>query len=141
MNIEEIKAKAEEAEAIFRQHGRQALTDGFNQLFERFPTLEYFSWKQYAPYFNDGEPCVFSVYCDYPRVKFSDREEPIEWEWDYAHEDITADQRAAEKAIKGLLSALPERIMEQIFGSDSRIAVTRGSTDAIIEVSEYCDHD
>jgi hypothetical protein len=25
------------------------------------PTIESFGWTQYTPYFNDGEPCVFSV--------------------------------------------------------------------------------
>lgn len=25
------------------------------------PTIEWFGWRQYTPYFNDGEPCVFSV--------------------------------------------------------------------------------
>jgi hypothetical protein len=25
------------------------------------PTIAWFGWKQYTPYFNDGEPCVFSV--------------------------------------------------------------------------------
>lgn len=24
--------------------------------------IEWFGWRQYTPYFNDGEPCVFSVY-------------------------------------------------------------------------------
>lgn len=26
-----------------------------------FPEVEYVQWDQYTPYFNDGEPCVFSV--------------------------------------------------------------------------------
>jgi hypothetical protein len=26
------------------------------------PTIEWFGWRQYTPYFNDGEPCVFSVH-------------------------------------------------------------------------------
>lgn len=25
------------------------------------PTIKWFGWRQYTPYFNDGEPCVFSV--------------------------------------------------------------------------------
>lgn len=25
------------------------------------PTMDSFGWTQYTPYFNDGEPCVFSV--------------------------------------------------------------------------------
>lgn len=26
------------------------------------PTIVEFGWRQYTPYFNDGEPCTFSVY-------------------------------------------------------------------------------
>lgn len=26
------------------------------------PTIEWFGWRQYTPYFNDGEPCLFSVH-------------------------------------------------------------------------------
>ncbi|HKO83922.1 MAG TPA: hypothetical protein VJ140_05025 [Actinomycetota bacterium] len=26
------------------------------------PTIEAFGWRQYTPYFNDGEPCVFGAY-------------------------------------------------------------------------------
>lgn len=31
------------------------------ELFEKFPTLEYFRWTQYTPYFNDGDECIFRV--------------------------------------------------------------------------------
>jgi|SRR5277367_899324 len=26
------------------------------------PTVTWFGWTQYTPYFNDGEPCIFSVH-------------------------------------------------------------------------------
>lgn len=26
------------------------------------PGIEWFEWTQYTPYFNDGEPCVFSIH-------------------------------------------------------------------------------
>lgn len=26
------------------------------------PTIRTFGWRQYTPYFNDGDPCVFSAY-------------------------------------------------------------------------------
>jgi len=30
-------------------------------LFEDFPRVKFIGWSQYTPYFNDGDPCVFSV--------------------------------------------------------------------------------
>jgi hypothetical protein len=32
----------------------------FTPVFEQVPEVKSFSWVQYAPYFNDGEPCTFS---------------------------------------------------------------------------------
>ena len=37
-------------------------------IFTEYPWLESFGWAQYAPYFNDGEQCEFSVNCDYPML-------------------------------------------------------------------------
>lgn len=33
----------------------------FQGLFDEFPELTVVGWVQYTPYFNDGDPCVFSV--------------------------------------------------------------------------------
>jgi hypothetical protein len=30
-------------------------------LFTAYPNVKAIGWTQYTPYFNDGEPCVFSV--------------------------------------------------------------------------------
>ena len=35
-------------------------------LFDEFPFLAEVAWTQYTPYFNDGEPCVFSCAIDDP---------------------------------------------------------------------------
>lgn len=32
------------------------------ELFIKYPELNSFSWTQYTPYFNDGEPCEFGVH-------------------------------------------------------------------------------
>lgn len=34
-------------------------------LFDNLPDLKSFGWRQYTPYFNDGDPCVFRAYCKY----------------------------------------------------------------------------
>jgi hypothetical protein len=37
------------------------LKDIFKELFVAYPNVKAIGWTQYTPYFNDGEPCVFSV--------------------------------------------------------------------------------
>jgi hypothetical protein len=34
-------------------------------IFEEYPKIKSFSWKQYTPYFNDGDTCTFSVDTNY----------------------------------------------------------------------------
>lgn len=43
---------------------RDNLESARKQLFEDFPDLEWFSWTQYTPYFNDGDECTFRVNSD-----------------------------------------------------------------------------
>jgi hypothetical protein len=56
--LEEIKAINERAKAS----GRDLLGQAFASFFERCPEAYAVVWTQYAPYFNDGDPCVFSVH-------------------------------------------------------------------------------
>jgi hypothetical protein len=42
---------------------KDALRDHFKGLFELHPDVAAIRWRQYTPYFNDGEPCTFRV-CD-----------------------------------------------------------------------------
>lgn len=40
---------------------KDALRDHFKGLFELHPDVAAIRWRQYTPYFNDGEPCTFKV--------------------------------------------------------------------------------
>jgi hypothetical protein len=41
--------------------GRYLLGKAFAAFFDRCPEVYAVVWAQYAPYFNDGDPCVFGV--------------------------------------------------------------------------------
>ena len=55
---EKIKKLNEELKGQFSE----ALKEGANELFSKYPDLESFSWRQFTPYFNDGDPCEFDIY-------------------------------------------------------------------------------
>ena len=40
---------------------QELFTEGCKELFDNNPELESFGWNQYAPAYNDGDPCEFSV--------------------------------------------------------------------------------
>jgi len=85
MNVNEMKMKLrgvrEERETLskkIRAMAAEVFAEGVKGIFEKHPTLEYFSWNQYTPYFNDGDVCEFSVNRDYMAAKDINDEEPVD---------------------------------------------------------------
>jgi hypothetical protein len=64
----ELKAKIANARKEMETTAKNAFTEMSAELFEQNPTLQSFSWTQYTPYFNDGDPCVFRCNGSYPDV-------------------------------------------------------------------------
>lgn len=50
------------------------------ELFSLYPELKSFGWRQYTPYFNDGEACEFSSNHEYPIINGVDT--------DYGDDDV-----------------------------------------------------
>lgn len=44
------------------------------ELFTAYPELKSFGWRQYTPYFNDGEACTFSSNHDSPTINGVNRD-------------------------------------------------------------------
>lgn len=61
-----------------RAEGEDIVKNAFSTLFDKYPTLEAIRWEQYTPYFNDGDPCEFSV--GEPRFKVANGDED-EGDW------------------------------------------------------------
>lgn len=43
------------------EEGANLVKKEFKAVFDKYPELRAVTWSQYTPYFNDGEPCEFSV--------------------------------------------------------------------------------
>jgi hypothetical protein len=124
------------------------------------PFIVGFGWRQYTPYFNDGEPCVFGAYgCWFRTVEDAttsdaDSEDDEKWYdddtedlelWDHPtlgrfnwrddtyegnHEESYRRARALESAIE---SGEFHDVLLEAFGDHARVTVSR---DAIV-VSTY----
>jgi hypothetical protein len=44
-----------------QEKGEVLIKETFKELFDKHPRLVAVGWTQYAPFFNDGEPCEFRV--------------------------------------------------------------------------------
>lgn len=113
---------------VVQDQAKSLFLEASKELFDEFPELVSFGWEQYAPYFNDGDPCHFSVYADYPTIngydtgcdRFVDSDEETE---------PTAAMESLFKNVKTpiakLINTLPYDIMQQVFGDDLRVTITR----------------
>ena len=126
----------------------------FLELFDKYPNLVSFSWTQYAPYFNDGEACTFGVNADDIPAEFTedsgdiidfyDRDSGEKYNYttkSYAKTgdaDINYDaHKYVSEFVSEVVYSIPSDILENTYGSDNRITVTRSG----IESDDYCEHD
>ena len=115
--FDELKALKEAYDKKLNEEGENAIKELFKELFEKHPQLESVSWRQYTPYFNDGDPCYFRV-------------GEFEPEFDGDEDEASND------AVYELADELPEEVLESVFGDHVKITATRDG----FEVTEY-EHD
>jgi hypothetical protein len=58
---DELVAGMEAARAKVKEACAAAVGALFKKFFAEYPQVTAVGWTQYTPYFNDGEPCEFSV--------------------------------------------------------------------------------
>lgn len=149
-NIDAIKAEIAAAEARMREVAQDALKDGFRQIFEEYPFLGAVRWTQYTPYFNDGDPCEFSVY-EVVCASVVDEQGDDDDRFYEDGEDFYAkagsgwlpEPPPAEPAyaacrtdVRTLVGAIPEDSLKALLGDHIRVTVTRDG----LTTEEY-DHD
>lgn len=139
-----------------KQKGTEKLKEVFKLFWEKNPEVKSISWTQYAPYFNDGDSCEFSV----NEVYFSNTDDPEEVDEDSLFEDETSIWKAASWELKWWAKENPDRkipididsaknledflhsnamenIMQMMFGSDNKVIATREG----FKTEEYENHD
>ena len=125
-----MKAALEQANAIVKE----AFLEASNEVFNKYPNIESFSWTQYTPYFNDGDECTFSAQTEYPQLTFTDG---TEIDINYGEGDADAEVVAKEiAAVKTFLAQFDESDYEEMFGDHVRVVVSRKGA----KIEEY-DHD
>lgn len=132
-----------------RELGKSVFAAAATTVFENNPNLQSFGWRQYTPYFNDGDTCTFNVYNDeltvngeedlgmWDHEQWSDPE--YKWKPDYAEygfESIEEIQKVA-KDLHELMSSFEEEDYELMFGDHCTVTVNR---DGSVDIEEY-DHD
>jgi hypothetical protein len=117
--FDEILSLKARFETQVKEQGKELLHKHFTEYFEANPEVEAVKWAQYTPYFNDGEPCEFTVH---------DPETKLVGDGDYDYDYGGPGQK--------LIDEVPTEVMLAVFGDHTEIVATRQG----FEVTEY-DHD
>ncbi len=114
-DLKVAKAVREETHKDMVAQARQYLRDGAKTIFERYPHIKSFSWRQYSPYFIDGDACTFEAYTRYALINDEDRS--------FRADDDSEEHRALQDII-AFLSVLDDRTYLQLFGDHRTVKIT-----------------
>lgn len=154
--FEELKTMNAELETLKKAHlekSKTIFTEVSKKLFEVHPALESFGWKQYTPYFNDGDECTFSARKDEPDINDVDGydvnfEDEQVTDWSGAKDPMTKEYpkiknvlhnpalAIAHEDVKEFLENIEDEVLRDLFGDHVRVKVTKENA----EVEEY-EHD
>lgn len=140
---EQIKQAVEQYEVERARMMKQLeglVVPAFAQLFADFPNVQAIRWTQYTPWFNDGDPCVFSA--NDPDVLLSEsKPEPVDWDGEEGWHYCWGRDKAPEvNAVAELCGAIPREVKEQLWGDHMEIRVERADDGVTVSTEEY-DHD
>ena len=127
------------------------------ELFDSYSELDSFGWRQYTPYFNDGESCEFRSVHNYPTINGNDEnydesEQPegvldivklgsetiYDGNWKkVTNPDYNPYYNEIVKTVKEFLNQFDDDDMKDLFGDHVVIHITPNG----IDVQDYDDHD
>lgn len=142
--LTELKEAFRAAQKRMQNEGKDALKEAFKDVFAKHPQLAGVRWEQYTPYFNDGDPCTFSVYDPYIKMKDDPRdgedddmdEDGYDYYSSYSEEKYSPEKRAAYADVSAIFSELPDELLLAIFDDHVQVTATRRG----FSVDE-CSHD
>lgn len=132
-DIGELQKKLLEDSKLFFKEASQ-------DLFKENPTLKSFGWRQYTPYWNDGDECIFGTSTDYPIIN--------EYDSDYGQyeggenlskgqlKELEDQHEKLAPIVTEFLNSFYKDVLKTMFGDHVTVRVNPKG----VEVEEY-DHD
>jgi hypothetical protein len=137
--LSELSGKRKAIEEKAREEAKQILAPGLQQFMKEHPEVKAIGWTQYTPYFNDGDPCEFSVGEIFASIA-DERDDSLYgdgWVELYSkpEEGFSAETWTALIELNKTLSGSDEELLAA-FGDHVKVIVTHEG----VEVEEF-DHD
>lgn len=145
MTLKELQAQQIARNAAIKSDGKAMLIAAFTEFFDKFPEVRAIRWVQYAPYFNDGNPCIFRMREMGVRTVESEKAagnptEPIETTTYIDNDERTdcgengetlfisvyeSDDSPLMQALRGLWELIADDIAKAVFGDHVCVLATR----------------
>lgn len=139
--LKQFQAQRKALDEQIKETGKAAFNDMCKSVFSENPALKSFTWTQYTPYFNDGDPCRFRANTDYITVVWGDEELDEVTPRSFTRSNATgALADAVFKDVFGkiyeLLKSMDNALLEAMFGDHCRVTAKPDG----VQVDSY-DHD
>lgn len=126
----ELKKKLDEAR---QTSGKEMVLKAFTAAFEAAPDLLAIRWRQYTPYFNDGNPCYFRT--GEPYFRFATMpEDSGDYEDGFGNPEQGTPEDLQANAAWAHLN-IPDELYEEAFGDHVKVTVSRDGTYEVVEYS------
>jgi hypothetical protein len=144
--LQEVVAAAKAYQKLLKKYGtEEEMGKVFKELFAKHPDVKGVAWSQFAPYFNDGSACIFSVHEPYATLEEvtqdvldntsggygvsceydEETKEGARWFGDDGDYEVSEEEQAKLEAfIKDFNDIMIEDLFQRAFGEDTFIIVT-----------------
>lgn len=125
--MEDFKRMRDELNKKITDEGKAALQTAFVAFFNDNPRIHALRWRQYTPYFNDGEACTFGVY--EPDYQLTEHAKTYDDATDFADDEDFIDAWQSDE-IGARVSAFwnatsDDDVFEVVFGDHVTVLATR----------------
>lgn len=143
--FDQMNAEMQALRENYQKRGQEIFKLAFKEFFDANPEVYVVGWRQYTPYFNDGDTCEFNCYAEYAFVSNAKDYENIQWgeysgdeegiwiaDSDYGdtNEDMIPESVIANtNALRSLLAKIDEDVFLDMFGDHVQVFATREGFD------------
>lgn len=117
---------------------KQWFEEAVQEAFDQAPLVNYVTWRQFTPSFNDGDPCYFRM--GEIEVDCSEYDEDTWEEHEERLESLTEEERAEyDRQVSLVYDAVAQwenDDMERLFGDGYIITISRDTETGKIEISK-----
>ena len=129
----ETKATIKAFREKLKKEGKDLFLSMSKTLFDENPNLVVFGWRQYTPYFNDGDACTFSAQLDSPNFLLEGQDEDLYDEQEWFPSDDDSAEALTYRKIASFLEQFDDEDVEMFFGDHVEVKVYRNR----VETEEY----